>query len=158
MTDVLRRRGRFGHRHVGRTFVGRTTQTCDDRGRDCRDVATSQWLLATNRSWQRQGWLLPYSFLRKYGPVTLRLQTSGLQYRETMTLYGFRPPSWGFFVTAATGNSYSASHLTPATAAFLSALLLIRQDSFTDERWGKGWGWRKMVPGGVAHGSRRKPR
>lgn len=55
MSDVLIRRGDFGHRHGGRA-------PCDDGGKDCSSESVLQALLATTGSQAEARGLLPAAF------------------------------------------------------------------------------------------------
>lgn len=57
MTDVLRRRGKFGHRHTQR-------RPQEDRGRGGSDAAARQGLLASTTCWEG-AWNVPHWSLQK---------------------------------------------------------------------------------------------
>lgn len=90
---------------------------------------------------KRQGGVLRSTFPRKRGPMTPRPQTPGLQDCETTRFYGFRAPSLGLFVMAATRNSHGASHSTPEAQLLSSRPPSLHKTRFPGRReTGRGLG------------------
>ena len=66
MTSVLIRRGKFGHRHIGR-------RPCEDGDRDWSDASTSQGMSGTVNNHQKLGestvQILPQNLQRESIPI-----------------------------------------------------------------------------------------
>ena len=64
MTGVhIKTEGMQRRRDIGRKWL------CDDGGRDCNNVSSSQSLLASTRHWKRQGRILCWRFQRPCGSM-----------------------------------------------------------------------------------------
>lgn len=79
---------------------------CDDRGRDWRGAATSQGPQGLPRppEARRQEGFYPES-RREHGPADTLISDLGLQKRENISFFCFKPPSLWCFLTGALGNT-----------------------------------------------------
>lgn len=100
VTGVLRRTGKFGHRHALQTKTQRPS------GGRLYDNSGRVWSDAVVQAKEHQRWVAienyeETSFQRKLDPTTPCSLTSSLQKYERMIFSCFNPPPLWYFVTAA---------------------------------------------------------